>query len=200
MKNLAGHPEATDIARQELLTAGIQPIPCERKGETKCGVAGRLGTVFFHRAWCYWVVKGYMPFDLAERLAAMPLVGEGTHYSGFDRTMNDVCRVSGHAGGLPPIEGRTRLDVEGRIIVVDEDGSQRAEYDKFAERHESMKAARNRYVFLNSEEAAAAATDCAFVGSYHIDTPEGLAAFAEIVRGVDDTPASYRKFVIAGGE
>ena len=66
MKNLAGHPQATEICVEELRRCGINVCESEKPiGEPQSMVYGQLGKYKFTRAWYYWIVEGDVPLTVA---------------------------------------------------------------------------------------------------------------------------------------
>lgn len=195
MKNLAGHIYATNLASMELLQSGAEVVKCAPQGEVKSQVMGRVGAFTLTRAWVYWVADGYMPLDLAERLDSMPRKSNSARYSGHSEPpiMGDVVRVDGYAGGKRPVEGWVSLDADGREVVVDSDRSQRKEFDSLAARHPLIARLAEKYRWVDTKEEAERLTVARFIGSYHIDTEDGLAAFIEIAR-MTTPPECYLKW------
>lgn len=93
MQNLAGHKEASDRAKAELETAGIDvfTLPEPQDHEVRSRFGGRLGPFLFTRKWYYWSVRGPMPKAQARRM----------YEDAIGRT--DV-RVDGHCGCPSPDE------------------------------------------------------------------------------------------------
>lgn len=108
MKNLAGHPEATEWFGRELAEAGVRALPCGPAGEVRAAVMGRAelprGFVLtVHRAWVYQTARidPALPAALARAVNATPCDLPGTKYSGERGSLGAVCRAEGFAGGLP---------------------------------------------------------------------------------------------------
>lgn len=98
MENLAralNSPDSVreDVARSvvsELERCGI-PVQAADPGrdEVPYQHIGKLGAFTFLRAWCYWVVRGPVPLEVAKELYA-------------DRIGKTDIRVAGHCGCPPP--------------------------------------------------------------------------------------------------
>ena len=125
----------------------------------------------------------------------MPRKSSSERYSGHGEPpiMGDVVRVDGHAGGERPVEGWVSLDSDGREVVVDSDRSQRKEVDSLAARHPLIAKLAEKYRWVDTKDEAERLTVARFIGSYHIDTEEGLAAFIEIAR-MTTPPECYLKW------
>lgn len=171
MQNLAGHPEASALARAELVMHGVNVVEVEPKGEVGSRYDGELNGFTFRRAWYYWIVKGPMPLEQAKALYADPLGAR------------DV-RVAGHCGCPPPEEWAEWRDGQGREIAVDPDGSEQAKFENFVERYPRHRADAPRWVRDLSEVPDARA----FVTSYHVDSDAGLRLLTDTIRSLA-TPA-----------
>lgn len=102
MKNIAGHPQASQICADELQEVGIKiQVLAEPHGEPRSIIGGYLNGFTFRRAWVYWCVEGKMSHDKANELnmSPRPVTTTDTKYSGAARTWGDVIRVEGFAGG-----------------------------------------------------------------------------------------------------
>ncbi len=169
MKNLAGHPQATELIVEELNSCGInlvnEPKPL---GEPLSLVSGWLGNYSFMRAWTYWIVEGKVPLKVAQQLYEDPLGAR------------DV-RVNGHCDRLAPVESQLKFynslgypvylpsdrDLMEKIRKEDPQPShaKRIMVDKFLNHSEFSE---NRMEIPNVES---------FVEVYHIDSLAGLKLF-----------------------
>lgn len=76
MRNLAGNQDCDRIIERELKRAKIEAVygPYPRRGEVPSRIMGKLGKVWFERAWYYWIASGVIfPLDLAKKLYADPI-------------------------------------------------------------------------------------------------------------------------------
>lgn len=164
MINLVGRNDSDIWCASELAAAGIDiDAQGRRYGETRTRVAGRIGEFIFTRAWRYWMVRGRVPLDVAQRLYADPI----------GRT--DV-RAAGHCACPPPDEWVEWFDGDEKVWI-DPDGSQEREWRAFDAKGIFNSTAMPRF---------AATTDGlqAYVTTYHIDSAEGLRLFADAVRAI----------------
>lgn len=166
MNNLAGNKECDKDIEQELKEAGIIRIRHDKPidhPEVKASTTGTLVkdgeiTFKFFRAWCYWVVSGSVPLDVARIL-----------YS-TDIGKKDV-RVAGHCGCPPPEEWAFPKDEVLYELGVYKKPSEEhpygdsPTYGELAEMCNSGKIQEQR-----------------FVSSYHIDSQEGLNFFVAILK------------------
>jgi len=166
MRNLAGHPDATMHAREELILAGIEVVSVVLQGEVQAAVEGRLGPYTFRRAWYYWVMRGAVPLELAERMYQDP-------------TGRRDVPVAGHCGCPPPAEWVTYLTEDGEKVFQGETGRRRATSgilervtDRWGEH-------------LVAPTPASVPGVRPFVTSYHIDSQEGLNLFVRMVSAQD---------------
>jgi hypothetical protein len=166
VRNLAGNRDCDVVIRAELDEAGVPRaelrVPLER--EVAASVVGQLGPFRFERAWYYWVVNGNVPLMVAEEMYATE-IGK-----------RDV-RVVGHCACPPPAEWAKYMDADGKKLVSDPDGTQETKYRAFSGRFGWPDDEAPRFVPCAKDAAAAA-----YVTSYHIDSQEGLALFAETMR------------------
>lgn len=157
----------SDTVTNELQTAGIGVIYHSEpsQGEVPSYVTGQLTkdgkAVFsFSREWNYWTVSGPMPIEIAEQLYNNP-IGQ-----------RDV-RVVGHCGCPEPSKWVEYRDGEGRIVIIDPDGSQYAKFKSFEIEDDSY-----RFVTDLTEVPDVSG----IIPSYHIDSIDGLKLFASTLR------------------
>lgn len=166
MKNLVGDKNSNAEIRRELERVGLKIIERTEplSAEVAQSVTGDLPGFELHRNWCYWVVRGRVPLDVAEELYAHPV----------GRT--DI-RVEGHCGcPAPEAPWVEWFFDDGRQLIP------RKSYDECVRMHErgfTSRASIERYVPDDAPEAASAKP---YVTSYHIDSELGLYVFVETLR------------------
>lgn len=163
MRNLAGDPDCDRYIEKELEMAKVELVRGKRStGEVAATITGKLGDFTFERAWYYWVVKGPMPLEMAQKL--------------YDDPIGKVeVRVAGHCGCPPPEKPWiTWRDDEGNELIHIKE---KAEIDRFvAKGHISPEQMKDRRFSETPEQGHG------FVESYHIDSQAGLRLFADAVR------------------
>lgn len=109
MRNLAGHPDSNALWINELVEAGLRPVPsAEPDGETRVLADGLvdLGGGFTLRVVRQWVyasakITPALPIDAAVEVNESPyLDASGTKYSGRTPTLGALARAQGYAGGM----------------------------------------------------------------------------------------------------
>lgn len=165
MQNLAGHLHATLIATTELELAGIPVTKVESRGEVPSTAAGELHGFTFERYWCYWVVKGRMPLEVARKLYEDPIGREAV-------------RVAGHCACPPPDEWAEWYAPDGARLYADPDGRQAREWAEMLARRPEWRDDAGRFVPDPSKVPGARA----YVTSYHVDTGAGLRLLVEAIR------------------
>lgn len=169
MINLAGKKDCDFYIKVELTRCGIPIEDSPRSSaisEVPYSLQGKIktnnGDLVFTRAWRYWVVKGEVPLDVANKLYA-------------DSASDDI-RVDGHCGNVPPEDPWIkRIDKEGRQLVLDEDLSQRKAFKEF-------NLDPSKYHFINNKDNLDLYTHRAFIETYHIDSEMGLRVFADTIK------------------
>lgn len=173
MENLAGNTDCDEQIRRELTRCGIdiveQKFPV--RGEVPARLSGRMGDFTFTRAWCYWVVEGFMPLDRAWQLYET-VVGR-----------QDI-RVAGHCMCPPPDKWAKYYDKDDVQLVSDPNGSQARECSDIVSRHPSLAVEFAKVRFVPDASAIAAR---AGVTDYHIDSELGLYLFAEMIRDIESS-------------
>lgn len=166
MKNLAGNKNCDMYIKQELIRCGIIIVSDQlRNGEVPSSIRGKLGSFTFVRAWCYWVVYGDVPLNVAQELHRDP-VGQ-----------IDV-RANGHCGCPSPEKCVVWRGKDGKKALL------MREYDEIVKNlalvadHTIIRDILSRYRFV--ENPAAEAT--AVITSYHIDSETGLRLFADTLK------------------
>lgn len=189
MKNLAGETKADLYILEELDKAGIEIVEGTRsKSEVPQTLTGKLGNWKFTRAWYYWMANASdetgLPLEVATELhnRKYPIEGEQE-----PRHYGQVIRVAGHCGCPPPSEWAKHYDAQGLRLVVDPKGKQEAKWKSMVERHPYMKQDFEKYRFVPSLDSVVAKS---IVNSYHIDTQEGLNAFAGAIRTLHNMASS----------
>lgn len=169
LPNLAGRKEEADAyIKAELEMAGIDIIHEPNNAcETDVSYTGKLGEFTFKRAWRYWMVSGFMPYEYAVEMYNDP-IGK-----------KDV-RVAGHCGCPHP---------EGYIEYFSPQGKKYAEIkelESYIKKYgdspiiESLKNSKDiEWVDDPSKMGVPAIID-----HYHIDSLEGLKLFVKYVRKV----------------
>lgn len=168
MQNLAGRPNATAVAAQELQQAGV-PITIlpEPWGEPQSWAGGELPGFTFRRAWRYWVVEGRMPLAAARLIHAHPNGAE--------------VRVNGNCTAPAPEDYQVEwCDPEGRRIWRDPDGKQAREWASWIARHPDCDRGDNVFAIDPSLVPGAQG----FITEYHVDTEAGLRLIAYTIRGL----------------
>ena len=166
MKNLAGVKKCDQTITEELKTAGIAQVNSDKnkKSEVPYSVEGiietKMGTLSLTRAWTYWVVEGFVPLALAEKLYE-------------DSEGKKSVRVAGHCD---------RVDPKTQVVYVDRRGkelypkSELKKYDKDSLVYQMVKKNKSiRFV----DDPTKDGKPC--VKNYHIDTQEGLNLFNQVV-------------------
>ena len=106
MLNIAGNKKCDLWILDELKIAGIEIVREDphATGEVPATISGKLGGFTFRRAWCYWIVDGPMPLDIASRL-----------YESNEVWKKEV-RVEGHGGAPHPKEWAIYYDAERAMV------------------------------------------------------------------------------------
>lgn len=173
MKNLARNPKATADVIDELQIASVHlEYDHDLDGEVPTKIYGHLvgkpANFKFHRAWCYWVVRGPVPLEVAQELYADP-IGQ-----------KDV-RVAGHCGCPPPEKPWIHwLDDAGNRLIY------KAEYDEVVAEYDEAEL-QNYVVAYFNKEGYRVVPDVEtagqpYVTSHHIDSQAGLNLFVNKLR------------------
>lgn len=169
MKNLAGDKDCDRFVERELLRCGIEIVrDQERRGEVPASITGKLGRFTFRRAWYYWVVNGFVPLAVAEKLYAHPVGRE------------DI-RVDGDCTCPHPAERAKYYCADGKhILGLDQKptSEQLALEGLSGEIYRKIQA---EYVFA---ETPALVAHTSGVDLYHIDSELGLYIFTHAVYGL----------------
>jgi len=136
MQNLAGNKECDRQISFELRLSGVEiknaPDGMRNTGEVPYSIWGELGKFEFHRAWYYWVVKGPLPYDVAQEIFADPLGKRDVRAKG-----DCGCRLEDNM-----IEW---FDADGHKLVSNAEWE--AEYEKSSD---SLKSYMDRYKIDNN--------------------------------------------------
>ena len=154
MINLAGKKDCDETIREELRMAGIPIIELNSSmnSEVPASVIGYLNGFKFKRAWYYWMVDGYMPLEYARQM--------------YDCYKDLNIRVAGHCGNPEP-EGWCKpkgYHEKCKPIV-----------DKLLDEQIDMEECNRLCNEIRKQGEQ-------YIDNYHIDTQEGLRAFAEIIK------------------
>jgi len=154
MNNLAGVKTCDEAIKQELKEAGIKAVNVGRREnrEVPSEYIGIFNNFVFSRAWCYWIVTGYMPLKYAQHI-----------YKNY-KDLN--IRVAGHCGNPPPEEWCEPKDMNELCNPIANDYLSHKISSE--ECHAKCNAIRSQ-----GEQ---------FVTNYHVDTQEGLNRFVETVK------------------
>jgi hypothetical protein len=165
MQNLAGNVKADEIIKQELILAGIPIVgaTAEEAGhsEVPFTLAGQLGQFRFTRAWYYWMVKGNLPLEAAEKLYDDPVARQ------------DV-RAGGDCGRRSPLEWACWLTDNGKKVLPTKSEAELRDYKIAAQ-------ILDEYVFGDDPASVGAKR---YVTHYHIDSADGLRLFADMIRSI----------------
>lgn len=159
----------------ELQAAGV-PFVLLPVGSVIDGVeswaGGVLGDFTFRRAFSrwYWCVHGPMPLDAAEHIYLDP---RGRYH----------VRAGGHGGARHPRKEVTWHAPDGRKILIDPGGKQRAEWIEIVKRNPDMAGADSVWCDDLAEIAGARG----FVELYHVDTHDGLRLIADTIKSLAST-------------
>ena len=161
--NLAGVKQCDDAVKKELDDAGITVLALPRPidDEVRTNIIGlglrRAEVAFtFTRAWQYWIVKGLVPLDVAEEL-----------YSGHGRIGREEVRVGGDAACRRPKVWVRYYGPTGKQLVPRSGDSI---VDGLVE-------ANPKAILVKDPTEGIPMVD-----NYHIDSPEGLKLFVQIMR------------------
>ena len=169
LPNLAGNKQADSTVVRELLTAGIDIVPDnEDHGEVPTTFHGRIEHWVFSRAWRYWVARPIvardgLPIERAQRL-----------WIDFGKEV----RAGGDCACREPETWASRY-TKDKVVVVDPEGEQQRQFERINNSDLSMKIDMNMFVFVKNS------TDIkhtCVVSCYHIDTLDGLTAFAKVLK------------------
>ena len=164
MINIKGHPEVNQIITQELTLAGIEVKNCPAYGEIEATICGEIssiyGTISFHRAWTYWVVKGMFPLDLANKIYHHP-EGKTSVWAG------------GHCGKLPPLEQASFFNLDGQTLIRKSE----LELLKPSSLYEELLRDK-QYCFVDDPKREGTP----FVTTYHINSAAGLLLFVLLAK------------------
>jgi len=161
--NLAGVTGADTTVEAELTAAGVQTLelPTNLEGEVRTNIIGlglrRADVAFvFTRAWHYWRVRGNVPLDVANEL-----------YKNYGRIGREEVRAGGDAGWRPP---------ETWVHYIGPTGKQLVEIQPHEKINDIIR--KNPKAILVKDPTQGMPV----VQLYHIDSPEGLRMFAELMR------------------
>lgn len=161
MKNLAGNPGADGHVVRELLAAGIEIVPDDSlQGEVPATIVGQLAGWRFFRAWYYWIASPIkpnrgLPIDQAVKL--------------FDQYGKQV-RAGGDCACRGPWTWATSYQKD-RQVVIDPKGEQLETFHR-------LNLSTDGLTFCPSYPDDVET----YVDTYHIDTQEGLNAFAALLQ------------------
>jgi hypothetical protein len=181
MINLAGHKDPDPLVEEELFVAGIEVerLPEPRDYEVRTSIVGRLGQIWFHRAWYYWVATGPVPIVVAMQMYEQRPYGR-----------RDV-RVAGHCGCPPPEDPwLTYRDEAGRVIQYLRGENDLRLYAKFKDGTLDGALAKALGPLFRGENGPLATSPeelkrlyrTVTVDSYHIDSQGGLKVFVDAMR------------------
>lgn len=163
MINLAGCKSSDSYIENELKRCGINIIKCEKSsGEVGYSIHGKLDHVTFNRAWRYYIVKGKIPLEVANKLYENE-IGK-----------SDI-RVNGHCGCPPPLEQAIYEDAEGNILISKEEMD---EINLWIKKRPDYKFENN---YKNIDEVPIDLRK-GYIELYHIDSELGLYVFTEILK------------------
>ena len=161
--NLAGVAGTDITVEAELTAAGVQTLelPTNLDGEVRTQFIGlglrRADVAFvFTRAWHYWAVRGNVPLDVANEL-----------YNNFGRIGREEVRAGGDARCRPPETWVRHIGPTGKLLV---------QIQPQEEINEILR--KNPKAILVKDPTQGIPV----VQLYHIDSPEGLRMFAELMR------------------
>lgn len=161
--NLAGVAGADDTVRAELTASSIEPLEllCPLGGEVRTCVIGlglrRAEVAFvFTRVWHYWSVQGNVPLDVANEL-----------YNNFGRIGREEVRAGGDASCRPPETWIRHVGPTGKLLVQVQDDETINDLVR-----------RNPKAILVKDPTQG----FPMVQLYHIDSPEGLKMFVDLMR------------------
>lgn len=143
-----------NAVKKELINAGIPvlTLPVTISGEVKTKHIGLLNGFVFFRAWRYWACQGDMPLGAAKEIY---------------RQFEDLgIRAEGHAGNIAP-HGYCPEGMKQAQTVIEQMQSKEASTTE---------------IIAALEKIEVAPGTPHFVAIYHIDTEEGLAAFAKYIQ------------------
>ena len=159
MKNLAGVTDADTYIRKELEAADIPIVQAhgEKHPEVPYSIGGELFGWTIRRQCYYWAVHAIpgLPLPVARRL--------------YDMDPRKEVRVAGHCMKPPPEEWTEKLNAHGFRVIPNPD-------------KELPELFRNRMKLELGGLSWDRDTAFEYVGSYHIDTQEGLNLWARVVR------------------
>jgi len=132
---------------------------------------GELGSFTFRRSFSryYWVVRGPMPLDAAQRIYVNP---DGRYY----------VRAGGHGSARHPRDETTWRAPDGRQIAIDPGGKQRAELATLITQHPGLAEKAADYLWCDALEEVEGARG--FVELYHVDTAGGLRLLADTIKSL----------------
>lgn len=167
MQNLAGIERCDSEIVRELLAAQIDIIPHDvGNNEVPASFHGELNSWQFYRAWYYWVATpvsdtGGLLLDVADKL-----------YTAHGQEV----RAGGDCACRPPVTWASHFTVNERRICVDPNGEEEKAF-----RHMTKVGLVDGYdcTFVKSLEEV---EHISLVRCYHIDSQEGLSAFADTIR------------------
>lgn len=154
MINLAGIKTCDEQILIEMREAGVERVNIGKRerAEVPSEYIGKCNNFIFSRAWCYWIVTGYMPLKYAQEM-----------YKNF-KDLN--IRVAGHCGNPPPEEWCTPRDYRNRK-------------QPYLERYLRKEITKAEFD-AKCNEFRMQGDQC--ITCYHMDTQEGLNKFVEIVK------------------
>lgn len=168
MRNLAGVADADNYILSELLEAGITPVKITEPnaGEVPYTYTGLLttrahGEFTFIRAWYYWMVEGYVPYDIAKQ------------YFKFDKSN---IRIHGD------VDGNVDLRKWSKIYrVADKKQALSAkQYKKYEKIYDSLWN-ENQHKYCIADDTSDTSVYSRYVTSYHIDTQPALNLFVRLL-------------------
>ncbi len=161
--NLEGVKQCDDAVQKELSDAGITVLALPRPidDEVRTNIIGlglrRAEVAFvFNRVWHYWIVKGLVPLSVAEEL-----------YNDHGDVGREEVRVGGDPSCRPPKTWVRYYGPTGKRLVL-------RSGDEIID---GLVQANPKAILVKDPTEGIAMVD-----TYHIDSPEGLKLFVQIMR------------------
>lgn len=155
MINIAGVETCDETIKEELEEAGIGIVDVGKmKREVPASIIGKCNNFIFGRAWYYWIVEGYMPLEVAQKI----------HKVNLEKELS--IRVSGNCTNPPPEKWVECKGWKEKFKPFFQD---------FLDEKISLEEADKIGLEIKSQGEQ-------FVTHYHIDTQEGLNYFVKVIK------------------